>query len=382
MTIGEFSHLFEVPGHIAYFNTAYNAPLLRASRQALEVAAGLKSRPWERMPEHFFQDAEAIRQHCSSLFGGVPDNFAIIPAASYGVSTAARIIEPRLRRGDIILMLEQEFPSNVLPWLRVAAERDAEIVRVERPEDGNWTQAVLDRLESRARVASLPACHWTDGAQLDLAAISRACRSRDVVLSLDVTQSLGAVPIDLADVRPDFMVAAGYKWLLCPYGASFFYVDSRWHGARPLEEGWLTRAGSENFAGLVEYQENYRAGARRFDVGETCVTTLLPGAIEALTQIERWGIAKITGELDKITGRIERAVEDLGYGVLARDHRSPHILGLTCKEPQRLIGLLRANNVYVSQRGEAVRIAPHLHITEANIERLIESFHQAVSVAR
>jgi selenocysteine lyase/cysteine desulfurase len=377
MKIGAFSHLFEVPGHIAYFNTAYNAPLLRASREALEAAAGAKSRPWERTPDNFFHDAEALRHHCAALFGGEPGNFAVVPAASYGVSTAARILEQHLQPGDAILLLEQEFPSNVLPWLRAAEERGAEIMTAERPADGNWTQAVLDRLGPRVRVAALPACHWTDGAALDLALIGRACRESGIALSLDVTQSLGAVPLDLAEVRPDFMVAAGYKWLLCPYGASVFYVDPRWHGARPLEEGWLARAGSENFARLVEYREEYRAGARRFDVGETCVTTVLPGAIEALAQLERWGIAEIARALSDITGRIAQAVEALGYEVLAREHRSPHILALASKDPQRLIGLLRASDVYVSQRGDAVRIAPHLHVTEADIEKLIEAFRQA-----
>jgi len=377
MPVGEFSDLFDVPPDIAYFNTAYNSPLLTASRAALQEAAGSKCRPWERSASSFFDDAESLRTICASLFASEADNFAIVPAASYAISTASRIVEPMLGPGDRILLLDQEFPSNVLPWRRVAAETGCEIVTVERPPDGGWTKAVLDRLSRDIRVAALSACHWTDGAALDLASIARACRSLDVILSLDVTQSLGAVPLDLAAVRPDFMVAAGYKWLLCPYGASIFYIDPRWHNARPLEESWLARAGSENFAALVHYRDEYRAGARRFDVGETCVTTVLPGAIAALAQLDRWTVPFVAARLGEITARIASDAAGFGYEVLAAQHRSPHMLGLRARNPQDLIEKLRAADVYVSQRGEAVRIAPHLHVTADNIATLLDALRAA-----
>lgn len=366
--------LFDIPDDVAYFNTAYNAPLLRASRDALVCAAGAKLRPWERAPADFFADAETLRGVSAALFGTAAENFAIVPAASYGISTAARILEPRLQAGDHILVAAQEFPSNIFPWQRIAAERGAAIRTAGRPVDGDWTRAVLAALDPSVRIAALSACHWTDGATFDLVAIGAACRANGTVLVLDVTQSLGAAPLDLAAVRPDFMVAAGYKWLLCPYGFSLLYVDPRWHGERPLEESWLARSNAQDFTRLADYCAEYRAGARRYDVGETCVTTVLPGAIAALRQIEQWGIAGIVARLGAITDRIAAAVAPLGYEILAPHFRSRHILGLSVAgDPQDLIGLLRARNIHVSQRGDAIRIAPHLHVTDSDVDRLIEA---------
>ncbi len=366
--------LFDIPDDVAYFNTAYNAPLLRASRDALVCAAGAKLRPWERAPADFFADAETLRDVSAALFGTAAENFAIVPAASYGISTAARILEPRLQAGDHILVAAQEFPSNIFPWQRIAAERGAAIRTAGRPADGDWTRAVLAALDPSVRIAALSACHWTDGATFDLVAIGAACRANGTVLVLDVTQSLGAAPLDLAAVRPDFMVAAGYKWLLCPYGFSLLYVDPRWHGERPLEESWLARSNAQDFTRLADYCAEYRAGARRYDVGETCVTTVLPGAIAALRQIEQWGIAGIVARLGAITDRIAAAVAPLGYEILAPHFRSRHILGLSVAgDPQDLIGLLRARNIHVSQRGDAIRIAPHLHVTDSDVDRLIEA---------
>jgi selenocysteine lyase/cysteine desulfurase len=373
MDIGQYRDLFEVPDEIAYFNTGYNAPLLRRSREALERAASAKSRPWERTAADFFNDAETIRSSCAALFGGRADDYALIPAASYGISTAARILEGRLGNRDRVLLMEQEFPSNVLPWRRAAATSGAQIQTVARPHGEDWTSAILACLDPGVRVAALSACHWTDGSRVDLPAISDACKEFGTVLVLDMTQSLGAVPFDLGRIRPDFLVAAGYKWLLCPYGFGIMYVAEQWHGERPLEESWLARANSENFAKLVDYCDEYRPGARRFDVGETCVTTVLPGALAALDQIREWGVDNIFDLLRRTNEKIIEQIEPLGFQAPSSDTHCRHMFGVRLPEiaPADVIGRLSAKGIYLSLRGDAIRIAPHLHVTDADIERLV-----------
>jgi selenocysteine lyase/cysteine desulfurase len=364
--------LFDIPEGVAYFNTASNSPLLNASRARLLDAAGAKSRPWERQPSDFFADAESIRRLAADLFGADPDAWAIIPAASYGLSAAARAIEPTLQPGDRILVMADEFPSNVLPWRRVAAQIGGALTMVATPADGDWTAAVLDAIRPGVRVVALSHCHWTNGALLDLAKISAACRQIGVVLVLDVTQSLGALPLDLATLDPDFMVAAGYKWLLCPYGFGLMYVAPRWRDSRPLEESWLARAGAEDFSTLVNYSDAYRPGARRFDVGETCVTTILPGAIAALEQIRAWGVARIAESLRTISARIVPELEAQGFAVPPAMQRAPHMFGATLPagRDEDIAGSLREHGVFVSRRGQSIRFAPHLHVTDADLAQL------------
>jgi selenocysteine lyase/cysteine desulfurase len=370
--IGSQRSLFDIPEGVAYFNTASNSPLLNASRARLREAAGAKSRPWERQPSDFFADAEHIRRLAAELFGANSDAWAIIPAASYGLSAAARAIEPTLQPGHRILLMADEFPSNVLPWRRVAAQVGAALTTVATPADGDWTAAVLDAIGPGVRVVALSHCHWTNGALLDLTKISTACRQIGAVLVLDVTQSLGALPLDLALVDPDFMVAAGYKWLLCPYGFGLMYVAPRWRDARPLEETWLARSGAEDFATLVDYSDVYRPGARRFDVGETCVTTILPGAIAALGQLRAWGVAPIAESLKAISARIAPQLQAQGFAVLPAKRRAPHMFGATLPDGhnQDVAGSLREHGVFVSRRGQSIRFAPHLHVTEADLAQL------------
>lgn len=371
LAMGSQRHLFDIPEGVAYFNTAYNAPQLNAARTRLVEAVSAKSHPWERTPTHFFDDAECVRALAARLFGGDANGWAIVPAASYGLSAAARAIEPTLKRGDRILVMQDEFPSNVLPWRRVARETGAVVSTIPAPTDGDWTAAVLEAIQRGARVAALSNCHWTNGAWLDLGLIGSVCRAVGTALVIDATQSLGAMPLDMDAAQPDFVVAAGYKWLLCPYGFGLMYVRSAWRDARPLEETWLTRTNARDFTSLADNTDDYVPGARRFDVGETC-TALLPGAIAALEQIERWDVKEIARSLAELNARVQARLEGLGFELPPQAQRSPHLFG--ARLPKHItgdfVGSLREQRVFVSQRGSSIRFAPHLHVTEADVEQL------------
>ena len=368
-------HLFSVPDEVAYFNTAYNAPQLVASRERLLNGVRTKDQPWRRSASSFFEDAETIRELAAALFGGDSDGYAIVPAASYGISTAARAVEPRLARGDRILTLAREFPSNVLPWRSVARETGAVVATVPVPEDGRWTDAIVNAMDRSTKVVAVSPCHWTNGTRIDLEVVKRRCRDLGSVLVVDASQALGAMPISLSDLQPDFLVAAGYKWLLCPYGFALLYVAEPWRNARPLEESWLARENVSDFTTLVDCAETYQAGARRFDVGEKCTPTILPGAIAALEQLRAWGVDSIEQTLGAMTSRIAERLSELGFEVPSPDLRCPHLFGARVPGTIRagMVADLAAINIFISQRGDALRFSPHLHVNEHDVKRLLDA---------
>ncbi len=372
--------LFDIPDDIAYFNCAYNSPQLNESHKRLLSGISSKSHPWERTVSSFFDDAETIRRLASEIFGGDSDGYAIIPAASYGLSAAARAIEPQLHSGDTILLIAEEFPSNVLPWKRVAQERGSNLMTVPTPENGNWTQAILDKMDKRIKVVALSTCHWTNGAFIDLVAIRQACNDNGSILVIDATQSLGAMPFPLDLIKPDFLVAAAYKWLLCPYGFSLMYVAKQWRDARPLEETWLARENAEDFASLVNYTDYYKPGARRFDVGEKCTATILPGAIAAFEQIKVWGVQQISDSLSIVNKQIAAQLVQLGFQMPDDSQRCPHMFGALIPNDYKgnLVSELREKKIFVSQRGKSIRFAPHLHITDNDLNRLLEMLNDLI----
>ena len=379
-TIESQRELFDIPQDIAYFNCAYYSPQLNETRRRLLTGASSKSHPWERTPHDFFSDAETIRILAAGLFGGDINGYAIIPAVSYGISTAVRAIEPQVRKGDKILVLAEEFPSNILPWQRVAKERRADIITIESPSNNDWTPAISERIGKDIKVVSLSTCHWTNGSIIDLKRVRQLCDQSGSILVVDATQSLGAMPFSVDQIKPYFLVAAGYKWLLCPYGFSLMFVSEKWRESRPLEETWQARENAEDFASLVNYSGKYMAGARRFDVGEKCTPTILPGAIAAMEQLKTWGIENISNSLSLINNKIAGTLNTLGFNTIEETLRCPHILGAVMPANYRknLISELRERNIFISQRGQSIRFAPHLFINDNDINRLIHALNELI----
>jgi selenocysteine lyase/cysteine desulfurase len=195
-----------------------------------------------------------------------------------------------------------------------------------------------------------------------------------------VSQSLGAMPLDISRLRPDFVVAVGYKWLLGPFGLGCMYVSEDYRDGEPLEENWINRAGSEDFAALADYTDEYRPGARRFDVGQRTSFGLVPMGIAAAEQLLSWTISEVAARLGAVTDQIARRAGALGLATARHDHRGPHMLGIELpRETARAIAAhLKQQGVVASVRGTSLRIAPHLHTNQADVDRLLDALEAAV----
>jgi len=365
--------LFDLPGEVAYLNCAYMSPLLKHAAAAGRAAIDRKLRPWQLTPADFFTESETARSRFADLLGTSVEGIAIVPAASYGIAVAARnlAIGPDQR----ILVIADQFPSNVYPWRVLAGQTGAEVVAASDAGHPSLSAAVLARLDERVRIVALPHCRWTDGALLDLPAIADRCREVGAALVLDVTQSLGALPLDLDRVRPDFLVAAGYKWLLGPYSVGYLYVAPEHRDGRPLEENWIGRHGSEDFSRLIDYQDGYQPGARRFDVGERANFGLLPASIAGLEQLLAWGVPAIARTLLATTRTIAARASALGLEPTPEARRAPHFLGVRFPRglPPGLLTRLADRHVHVSVRGDSMRVTPHVYNHEGDVDRLFEA---------
>jgi selenocysteine lyase/cysteine desulfurase len=367
-------HLFDIPADRAWFNCAYMGPQLRAATAAGVAAAARKAAPWTITPADFFTETEDVRRLFGTLIGADPDCIAIMPSASYGLELAARTLP--LAAGQRVLVLAEEFPSNFYPWADRAVEVGASVETVPAPADGDWTAAVLARLQPGVAIAALPHCHWASGLALDLVRIGAACRSNGTRLALDLTQSCGAMPFSVAEVQPDVMVAATYKWLLGPYSVALAYVAPEWHGARPIEHVWASRTGAQDFSGLVNYRDETQPGARRFDVGERSNFALLPVVIAALEQLLDWRVERIAASLAAINAAIAARLETIGFALPAPGLRSPHILGVAVPPgASDIVARLAEQQIHLSQRGAMLRISPHLHVSDLDIDRLCDALH-------
>ena len=163
--LSEQRALFEIPEEICYLNCAYMSPLLRstviAGRQGLER----KSQPWNIRPPDFFSTARKIRSTAAALFGSTANEIAIVPSASYGLAAAANNLP--VAKGQKIVVLAEQYPSNYYVWQALAQRNQAVIHSVPRPGDGDWGSVILEALDDSAAIAALPHCHWSDGTLVD-----------------------------------------------------------------------------------------------------------------------------------------------------------------------------------------------------------------------
>jgi len=364
-------YLFDIPSNVVYLNCAYMSPLMKPVLEAGSQGLARKAHPWELTPEEFFAGSDVFRATSAQLLDCSSDCVAIVPSASYGLATAAHNLP--VRKGQFILVLDEQFPSNYYPWQRLAAEHCAALKVVQRPENDDWTAAVLHDLSEDVAIAALPHVQWTSGGLLDLVRIGEECRKVGAALALDLTQSLGAIPFSVRAVQPDFAVAANYKWLMGPYTTGLLYVAHKWQGGIPLEENWIQRANARNFSSLILYTPEYENGARRFDMGERSNFALLPAANRAMQQILEWSVAEISETCGVLTRQLATAAAELGFSSPPEELRAPHYLCLRRKSgiPLELTNLLAQEKMFVSVRGSSVRVTPHVYNSSDDVERLI-----------
>lgn len=371
--IGSQRDLFEIPDGVTFLNCANMSPQLRSVTSSGIEAVKSKESPWLISPPDWFSAPERLRELAAKLIGVDAEAVALVPSVSYGIAIAAANV--KVERGQYIVLLNEQFPSNVYAWKVLAAQQNANIRTVQREPGGTWTDAVLEAIQNDTAVVTVPNCHWTDGSLIDLVEVGAKARSVGAALVVDASQSLGAYPIDIMKVQPDFLVSVGYKWLMGPYGLGYLYVAPVWREkGLPIENSWLSRAGSEDFAGLVDYQDEYRSGARRFDMGEFPQFVLVPMAIEALRQILNWGVENIQNSLAILTKEIEQRVLKIGGSALPAGKRAAHMIGIRLPNglPDQLSKRLASENIFVSIRGDSIRVAPHLYNDKADIDRLFE----------
>jgi len=366
-------HLFDMPDDVAYFNTAYMSPLMHGIAKAMEAGMQAKWHPWTYTPADFFTHARRARGLAAQIYGTQAETIAIVPSASYGLQIAANALP--LSEGQEVLVLEDQFPSNIYPWQDKARRVGASVRILPTPEDQDWTPIVLAAITDKTAIAALPQTHWASGATLDLTAIRAKLDQVGGALALDLTQSLGAQPFSVSDIRPDFAVAATYKWMMGPYSLAFLYIDPKWHDAEPLEYNWMNREGSEDFSGLTRYRDGYQTGAEKFDMGEKSNPSQLMGASAAMEQILAWGVDDISKTLSAKTQFLTNGLAKTGITALSEPIRAPHYLGLRFAGglPDGLAGHLAAQNIFISIRGPAMRVTPYLYSSEADMVRLIDA---------
>jgi selenocysteine lyase/cysteine desulfurase len=201
---------------------------------------------------------------------------------------------------------------------------------------------------------------------------------------IDATQAVGVMSIDVKQLQPDFLVFPSYKWVLGPYGLAFLYVAPHRQSGRPLEEHAGNRRGADASDARPVEGLPFLDGARRFDRGERDSFITIPMAYAGLRMVIAFGVPRIEERLRFLTDRLADRIADLPLRLPPRQARAPHIIGLrfATSLPRGIVDRMAADRIFVSIRGGALRISPHVYNDEADIDRCADWLRSNVTASR
>ncbi len=371
---------FNLQRKYAYINCAYMSPLMKKVENAGKQGLLKKRKPYKIGVEDFFNDTNTLRLLFAQLIGtSEKERIVVLPSVSFGM---ANVVNNLPKKKGKIIVVEGQFPSNIYPWTSLV-KRGYEVEIISAPngmkKGESWNQKIEDAINGETVLLAIGHVHWADGTLFDLQKFRSKLDQVDGLLIIDGTQSIGALPFDMNNIRPDALICAGYKWLMGPYSIGLGYYGEKFDGGRPVEENWINRKNSEDFAGLVNYQDNYREGALRYEVGEHSNFIMVPMMIEAIKQLLKWMPENIQEYCDiLLSPTISQAVE-MGFESEDKEFRSAHLFGLQLPPhvaPNSAMKIFKERKVSVSLRGEIIRVAPHVYNDDVDARKLLKALEQ------
>ena len=396
------------PPGVAYFNnasaTALPPSVLAAGQQALES----QSSPWESSSHDPKQDPDQIRRLFGRIVNSPTDNgsdVAIFPGTAFAITLAAHNLHRtgRLRPNSKILLIQDQMPSAVYPWqemCHIVEGLELLVVPYPQSEGWGWTELILEQIHELAQdvsVVCLPQCHWADGSLIDLVKISEACKSRDISLVVDATQSIGVMSFSVQDIDADAVACSVHKWLLAPHGCSLCYINphnyntwlpldqhdrSRLCHTNPLWDVQMNKLNGGRVQDGAGYSEEFVSGAPRMDAGGKPNPILMPMLRAALEIVAGYGVLdQIQDKISAINEEVLKGAVEIGF-TTTPGPRAGHILGLrpgteelkaklTTEKMLDICTRLQAKGIFISVRCGAFRISPYINTTDDEVRQLL-----------
>ena len=360
-----------------YLNLAGQSPLPRVSVRAVQAALEAKKFPHHKTDATYFEVPNRIRENIAKLIGGKPEEIALTSGASAGVAAVAHALT--WKAGDEVITARGEFPLQYTAWMPMEEREGVKVAIVAPRERFISADDLLAAMTPRTRLVSVSMVRYDDGSLLDAPRVAEACHKQGALLLLDVSQCCGAMPMDVKQLGADFLVCAGYKWLLGPFGTGFFWINSEHLSrVRPGPFYWMAVKGADNFSALNFDDPRPAPNAKRWDAPEwASYFNFNLAAMDASVElVSRMGPERVAAHNSRLI--------DFMYEHLPKDRcipaspldaakRGPYgcFSARGREKTTELYQRLRKENVIVSLREGNIRVSPHLYNAERDIDRLI-----------
>lgn len=366
-------HEFPVCRDKIFLAHAGVCPLPRRVAEAIRAYAGQCTGSDQEAVLTDYQMPET-RKLAARLLNAQPGEIAFVGPTSAALSYVAGGL--KFRKRDNIIVYFDDYPTNVYPWMALA-DRGVEVRFLNVRELGKIRPLdLIGQVDEQTRLVALASCHFVAGYRIDINAIGRELRKRNILFCLDAIQTLGAFPTTVEHV--DFLAADAHKWLLGPCAAGLLYVRQELQDQlQPPVYGWHN-VRCPNFVAQEELV--FRTDAKRYEAGSSNLLGLvgLHAALELLLEV---GIDNIGAELLRKRARVVPALLAKGYDVLHSSAPPENASGIiTFHRPgldltplqQQLMDAGVVTSLRADRSGrQYIRLSPHFYNTDAELERVL-----------
>ncbi len=359
----------------AWLNTAHQGPLPLSAADVAREAVVRKCAPHRMGDDDFFDVPIRLRAALGRLIGADPGEIALGTSASYGLNLLVQGLG--LRAGDEILLVEQDFPATIFPWLALES-RDVTVRFLPTPDGAPDPARLRAALTERTRVFCASWVFSYTGYSADVTALAQVCHERDVRFVLNGSQAVGARPTDVHVLGVDALVSCGYKWLCGPYATGFCWLRRDLLDQLDYDQAyWLAHSRSRDLSDPPRFELRDDLGAAAHDVFCTANLFTFPAWLRAIElMLER--------DIDAIADHDQRLVQRLIDGLPAGWRLTSPADGaarstLVMIAPPRgddieaVIERFDRAAVDVAQRSGQIRISPHWHNSDDDIDRALRA---------
>ena len=338
-----------------YLNHAAVSPWPKCARDAVKSFAEDNFQDGAKHYPKWLAVEGRLRERLATLVNaGSASDIALLKSTSEALSVVAFGLD--FKPGDQVVIPEEEFPSNRIPWEALAQNGDIELIQVKLDGVANPEQALRAACGRKTRLMSVSAVQYISGLRLELSDLGEFCRKNDILLCVDAIQQLGAMDLDVQQQCLDFVVADGHKWMLGPEGLALFYCRPELRERLKLNQyGWH----------MVKHAGDYSrrdwepaADARRFECGSP--NLMAAHALEAsIGLIQDYGTENVSRN---ILANSAYLMENLGVaGEVITPQRHAGIVSCRFPEAESIWRQLLDEGISCSFRGGALRVSPHFY---------------------
>lgn len=367
-----------------WLNVASEGPLPHVAVEALKDAVEWKLQPYQLTIPKFTGVPYQLKVALGTFINVDPQDIILGNSATYGLNILANGLP--LRDGDEVLLMQNDFPTNILPWL--ALSKKGIVVRQLKPQNHVLSvEEILQNITPSTKVLCLSWVHTFSGHKIDVVKIGEICRERKIIFILNCSQAIGAFQVDISRLPVDAITCAGYKWLCGPYGTGFCWIKPEVRETLNYNHAyWQSMLNESQLMSTEEITLSEHKTARHYDLFATANFFNFMPWTASVTYLTKLGIDKIEQYNQELVGQITNGIDQQQFKLVSpiEPQMRSNLVVFSHQNPEKnetVLNKLKEAGIFIALWKGNLRVSPHIHNTRHDIERFIRMLNQCMNNA-